>query len=215
MALIGRGAIACAVLALANTAHAWPATYRLAKNAGFQEGCFGLCTCPLWFSDLNGTFRLRPVSLNGSIDTYAVSDVDWLVTANGEEVGGEGTYTVFNQVAALNRMQLDLAVGPDPVEHFDSGNVIVGAPFPHIVVTVSKDQMACFDTVFDIDAEPVLGDVTGDALVNVNDLLAVIAGWGPCPALPAACDSDVEPPVMGNGTVNVDDLLMVLSHWGQ
>ena len=53
------------------------------------------------------------------------------------------------------------------------------------------------------------GDINGDNVVNLDDLLAVIAGWGPCPALPAACPADVD----ANGVVNVDDLLAVISHW--
>jgi hypothetical protein len=213
--LIGRSAIACAALILNSTAHARPATYRMNADAGFLEGCFGTCACPLWFSDLTGTFRLHPTTLGGTIDIYEVTGVNWHVAANGEPVSGEGTYTVLNQVSALNRMELDLMVGIDPVDHFDSGTVMIGGQFPHIVISISRDQMVCFDTVFEIDAQPVLGDVTGDAIVNLNDLLAVIQSWGACEPLPAVCDADVAPPVVGNGSVNADDLLMVITNWGQ
>lgn len=57
------------------------------------------------------------------------------------------------------------------------------------------------------------GDVTGDGVVNVDDLLAVIGSWGPCPMPPASCDADVAPS-NGDGAVNVDDLLMVIGNWG-
>jgi probable HAF family extracellular repeat protein len=56
----------------------------------------------------------------------------------------------------------------------------------------------------------VPGDVTGDGTVNIDDLLAVIAAWGPCPAPPAACVADV----VVDGQVNIDDLLLVISNWG-
>lgn len=56
------------------------------------------------------------------------------------------------------------------------------------------------------------GDVTGDGIVNVNDLLAVIAAWGPCPGR-GSCDADIAP-AGGDGQVNVDDLLMVIANWG-
>ena len=56
----------------------------------------------------------------------------------------------------------------------------------------------------------VLGDVTGDNLVNIDDLLGVINTWGSCPAPPAACPGDVT----HNGIVDIDDLLMVITHWG-
>jgi hypothetical protein len=50
------------------------------------------------------------------------------------------------------------------------------------------------------------GDVNGDGIVNVNDLLAVINAWGPCPC----CAADVNE----DGVVNVNDLLLVINTWG-
>ena len=58
------------------------------------------------------------------------------------------------------------------------------------------------------------GDITGDGEVDVDDLLAVITNWGPCPAPPAACPADIAPAGAPNGVVNVDDLLMVVTNWG-
>jgi probable HAF family extracellular repeat protein len=52
----------------------------------------------------------------------------------------------------------------------------------------------------------VIGDATGDGIVNVNDLLAVITAWGACTA---TCSADVN----SDGTVNVLDLLTVINHW--
>ena len=54
-----------------------------------------------------------------------------------------------------------------------------------------------------------IGDLTGDLSVNVEDLLAVIAAWGPCPAEPTPCPADI----VDDQTVNVADLLAVISHW--
>jgi hypothetical protein len=50
------------------------------------------------------------------------------------------------------------------------------------------------------------GDVTGDGIVDVNDLLAVIGAWGPCPV---PCPADLN----GDGVVDVNDLLMVIGNW--
>jgi len=56
---------------------------------------------------------------------------------------------------------------------------------------------------------------SGDLLVNVQDLLAVIAAWGACPN-PADCPADIAPvgPPVGDDLVNVQDLLAVIAGWG-
>lgn len=47
-------------------------------------------------------------------------------------------------------------------------------------------------------------DITGDGLINVADLMIVIANWGAV----GAGDTN------NNGTVDVSDLLLVISNWG-
>ena len=54
------------------------------------------------------------------------------------------------------------------------------------------------------------GDVNDNGVVNIDDLLAVINSWGPCPGCPA----DLTPQYCSNGTVNIDDLLVVINNWG-
>ena len=56
------------------------------------------------------------------------------------------------------------------------------------------------------DTNDCPGDVDGSGIVNVSDLLLVIADWGPC----GGCDSDVNE----DGTVNVTDLLEIIAAWG-
>jgi hypothetical protein len=56
----------------------------------------------------------------------------------------------------------------------------------------------------------VVGDANGDGQVNVDDLIAVILGWGSCPPAPATCPADVN----HDGSVDVDDLIMVILNWG-
>tara|TARA_B100001059_G_scaffold173662_1_gene173873 strand:+ start:5965 stop:8757 length:2793 start_codon:yes stop_codon:yes gene_type:complete len=50
-------------------------------------------------------------------------------------------------------------------------------------------------------------DPDGSGSVGVNDLLAVLSDWGPCPG---TCVGDLD----GNGIVGIDDLLAVLGGWG-
>jgi hypothetical protein len=57
------------------------------------------------------------------------------------------------------------------------------------------------------------GDVNANGVVNIDDLLAVINSWGPCPGK-NGCSGDIAPPPNGNGAVNIDDLLLVINSWG-
>ena len=51
-------------------------------------------------------------------------------------------------------------------------------------------------------------DITGNSVVDVDDLLEVINHWGDCPA---PCPADVT----GDSVVDVDDLLEVINSWGE
>ena len=59
------------------------------------------------------------------------------------------------------------------------------------------------------DGGPVPGDVNGDGVVNVSDILIMIGAWGIC-GDPTNCPADVN----GDGFVNVTDLLIAISNWG-
>jgi hypothetical protein len=49
-------------------------------------------------------------------------------------------------------------------------------------------------------------DLDGDQIVSLNDLLLVLAAWGPCPGCPEDLDDD--------DVVDLGDLLIVLAAWG-
>lgn len=53
------------------------------------------------------------------------------------------------------------------------------------------------------------GDLNGDGVVDVSDLLILLATWGPCPRS-GDCPADIN----GDGTVDVSDLLVLLANWG-
>lgn len=53
------------------------------------------------------------------------------------------------------------------------------------------------------------GDVDGDGLVGISDILAVVSSFGTCPDKDP-CDADID----GNGEVGVPDLLAVLMNFG-
>ncbi len=57
---------------------------------------------------------------------------------------------------------------------------------------------------------PVIpGDLDGDGSVGVNDLLILLASWGPCPDC-NDCPADLD----GSCSVGVGDLLILLANWG-
>jgi hypothetical protein len=56
---------------------------------------------------------------------------------------------------------------------------------------------------------PLPGDLDGDGVVGVADLLTLLGAWGPC-ADPQNCPADLD----GDGVVGVADLLILLANWG-
>ncbi len=75
-------------------------------------------------------------------------------------------------------------------------------------VTTAPTVQWTADYIFTVAAPPCIGDVNGDRIVNVNDLISIIIHWGPVwPAYPAT-DTN------GDGQVNSTDLLAVIAHWG-
>ncbi len=57
------------------------------------------------------------------------------------------------------------------------------------------------------ECEQCAGDVNGDGVVNVTDLVEVIVAWGACTA---PCPADLN----GDGQVNVTDLVELIVNWG-
>ncbi len=55
-----------------------------------------------------------------------------------------------------------------------------------------------------------IGDIDGDGVVGVADLLILLGSWGPCPDLPETCPADLDL----DGNVGVADLLILLGNWG-
>jgi hypothetical protein len=53
-------------------------------------------------------------------------------------------------------------------------------------------------------------DINNSGAVDVDDLIAVVLAWGPCPVPPVPCPADVN----GSGSVDVDDLISVVLAWG-
>ena len=211
--LVSLSVVLSVVMAMAGSCLA-ATTYKLDPTTAYTQGCYEPCACPISISEgVGGTFGLEPIQLTGTYDTYAITDVDWEIpTFDGASwsVTGAGTYVVFSEVAVLHRLELDLVVGELPQMHFDSGWVLAEAPLPEFDIDVSVNGFNCYDWAFFIDAQPLPTDVTGDGVVDVEDLLAVVLAWGPCPA-PNKCPADID----GDGIVTVADLVAVILSWSE
>jgi len=73
------------------------------------------------------------------------------------------------------------------------------------VVEAAVDRLRVL--TFDCSGGPVIpGDIDGDGVVGIADLLAVLAAWGPCGE---PCPADVD----GDGAVSLGDLLVILAEW--
>jgi hypothetical protein len=78
-------------------------------------------------------------------------------------------------------------------------------------MTAGSDTNWEVDHIQYVFASDCPADVDLDDDVDVSDLLAVLAAWGPCdPGDCPACPEDV----VASGTVDVSDLLLVLADWG-
>ena len=78
----------------------------------------------------------------------------------------------------------------------------------YIIYTSNFENLGSVDNPDDIIIinPPVQGDLNGDGLVDVIDLLIVVADWGNCNG---TCDSDLN----NDGTVDVLDLLILIANW--
>jgi len=198
---------------------------------GFSMGGFGATKFYTKFPHLFAAC----VEYDGAMVTWAVMLQSHPTQAASIFGGSEST---FNQYSPWHWSSVNaptLADGP-PIrmvvgslsggnQNFRNHLQTLGVPFDYVQTTCGHD-VGCLLTAeglasaafiaqhLDLSGELDPADLDGNGFVNVADLLAVIAAWGPC-ANPKVCPADIAPLATGgNGIVNVEDLLLVISHWG-
>jgi hypothetical protein len=197
-----------ALLGAAQTCEPPVRVYGLTADSRYLVGCFPPLACLLGIAeDVGGTFRLvrRPRREGDPFEHFAVRDVFWLVRFGGRDipVTGSGTYQLGGEFAIQQRLELDLRVGEEEVQHFDSGFVTPEPPgFPHIDVRVSIHGETGFDQVFDVRAipfplravprTPCSPELSCDP---VNEICVARTPVGPtviyaCEPVPAGCEDD-------------------------
>jgi hypothetical protein len=104
---------------------------------------------------------------------------------------------------------LRYAVGDHPLSiavadlNGDEAADLVAADFDSDAVSVLLNR--CNDSSL-----PCPEDLDGDGIVDVIDLLTILASWGPCPPRLRSCVGDIT----GDGMVDDDDLLSLVAAWG-
>src|SRR5262249_15564636 len=86
--------------------------------------------------------------------------------------------------------------GPDAQAEFFSSDNAVASDRPRLVVTYLPAAPAAVPCTGDCAPPPI-----GDGVVDLNDMLAVINGWGHCP-IAGSCPGDINL----DGEINLDDL---------
>jgi hypothetical protein len=157
---------------------------------------------PPWFTDMTilettedtGPFQISTTAT----DQHDVTNVSAVWRANG----GAWTTTNLTQNGATWSGYLPEFEGGDNVDYYfeatdgwaiaNTGTYQVGAP---------NDPALSFDVLYAQNA-----DLNGDGVVNVEDLLQLVAAWG-------SCDGCVED-INHDGIVGVSDILIAIEQWG-
>jgi hypothetical protein len=135
--------------------------------------------------------------------SFADMDLELMQYNNGKPTSliGDAGVDVFLAGNVISESEVD------NVEHLYIQNLAVG----DYVLKIHRADSASGSRVFGVgwlfpDEEGVPGDIDGNGLVDVNDLLVIISSWGTCTG---ECPADLS----GDGVVEVNDILILLSFW--
>jgi len=167
------------VAATAPSARADPGdiTYYLRPGSTNQEGCFGLCACPLQFpKPLRGTFVLTPALPDPTFQVFSVSNVHWRAPALNETFTGGGEYRFTSGNPGLERMDLDLAINGDAPLHWSSLRRVSPTSLGVIstAVTLSSE---CYNIAITLRATPFRSDWNADGAIAIDDLFEFLTSW--------------------------------------
>lgn len=159
--------------------------------------------------DLNGTGEYISVALNGSPlgDIFVTGASDCAIPPNKQ--------TLVLAADDFNALAGDVAA----ITLQPSASVSSGACDDNSYVRVQLQYESSVAVDENMDGVPdvcvMMGDLNADGVVNVSDLFALLAAFGPCDApCPPSCTGDITGPA---GTVDcrvdVYDLFALLSNW--
>lgn len=178
-----------------------------------------------FFSHVGGTAAANIAKWDGNAWSALASGINGTVMAlaifddgDGPALFAAGEFSMAGGVAANNIARWDgrswtaLGEGANGAIHVlqavgpEAGGpaLVVGGDF-----TAIDGQPANRIAFWRPKQHPPIGDLNGDDVVDVSDLLLLFGAWGPCSA-GQPCPADLN----GDGNVDVTDLLLLLSNWG-
>ena len=130
-------------------------------------------------------------------------DSDYLKTYVSNDNGATWTYVhqTTGTSSQWSTVQFSISSFVTPTNQVRVAFVAEDAD-PQSIVEAGIDN---FQLEIVVCGDSCLGDINSDGMVNVTDLLAIIAAWG-------TNDSDTD--LDGNGVVAVGDLLAAIANWG-
>ncbi len=153
-------------------------------------------------------------------------EVSVLLTWHQIANSGFGSYSLVDmnlELLTFNNGKPTPLTGDAGVGVFDSGNVISESEIDTVehlyirnlspgeyVLRIYRVDGASGSRVFSVgwlfpEQNGLPGDVDGNGVIDVNDILALIVAWGPC----EGCVEDLN----GDGFVNVNDIIELISNW--
>ena len=142
---------------------------------------------------------------NSGFGSYSFVDIDLelLKYNNGKPISitGDAGLAVFDEGNVISESEVD------NIEHLYINNLSSG----EYVLKIHRSDNASGSRVFSVgwlfpEQNGVPGDLDGNGVVDVNDLLVIIGAWG-------ICSGDCPADLNGDGVVDVLDILEILAFW--
>ena len=186
----------------------------------------GLTTAPTaaWETSILSSNESRYIKFEV---TSLADEVSVVLTWHQKVNSGFGSYILVDydlELLAIQAGKLVPLTGKKGVGVFGGGNVVSESSVDNVehlyiqdlspgeyVLEIHRVDSIGGASVFSVgwlfpEVDAVLGDITGDGIISVSDILALIGSWGPCTG---DCPADLN----GDGDVGVSDLLLLLSYW--
>ena len=147
------------------------------------SGTDGIISYSRWFFDSQNSDQLQTYISNND-------GTDWVFVHSTYGTGSEwnlASFSISDYVVPTNQIRVGfIAEDSDPPSVVEAG-----------IDNFQLEIIVC--------GPDCLGDINDDGVVNVTDLLTIIAAWG---------SDDPEADLDGDGTVAVGDLLVAIANWG-